>query len=107
MDNGVPMDDYLITRVKDVVPEEARLEQLAEECVELAKAALKKARKLRGENYTPKTIEEINADISEEYTDVRIAAQTCGLEIDWPLREKKLMRWIKRNTEDGDIFETN
>lgn len=38
--------------------EPALLEQLAEECSELAQAALKLARKERGENPTPKTEEE-------------------------------------------------
>lgn len=40
------------------IGEPAFLEQLAEECSELAQAALKTARKYRGENPTPKTIDE-------------------------------------------------
>ena len=51
------MDSY-IKQIRELVPEAVLYEQLAEECNELAQACLKKARKLRGENYTPKTIEE-------------------------------------------------
>ena len=40
------------------IGEPAFLEQLAEECSELAQAALKTARKYRGENPTPKTIDD-------------------------------------------------
>lgn len=85
--------------VTDIIPESALYEQLAEECTELAQACLKKARKLRGENYTPKTFEEIDADISEEYNDVRLCAMALNLnENPWVII-KKLNRWIKRNTE--------
>lgn len=85
--------------VTDVIPKPALYEQLAEECTELAQACLKKARKLRGENYTPKTFEEIDDDISEEYNDVRLCAMALNLnENPWVIT-KKLNRWIKRNTE--------
>ncbi len=50
----------------------AVLEQLAEECAELGQAALKMARKLRGENPTPKTLEECEADLCEEMGDVTL-----------------------------------
>ena len=42
--------------IKSKIPEAARCEQMAEECAELAQALLKKARKLRNENFTPKTM---------------------------------------------------
>lgn len=50
--------------------EPALLEQLAEECSELAQAALKLARLERGENPTPKTEEECIAALKEEMADV-------------------------------------
>lgn len=40
------------------IGEAALLEQLAEECAELAHVALKMARIIRGENPTPKTLDE-------------------------------------------------
>lgn len=85
--------------VADIIPEPALYEQLAEECSELAQAALKKARKLRNENYTPKTMDEIDADILEEYNDVRLCAMVLNLnENPWSITNK-LNRWIRRNTE--------
>lgn len=84
--------------VADIIPEPALYEQLAEECSELAQAALKKARKLRNENYTPKTMDEIDADILEEYNDVRLCAMVLNLsENPWSVTNK-LNRWIIRNT---------
>ena len=43
-----------MNKIIEQIGECAVLEQLAEECVELAQAALKLARKKRGENPTPK-----------------------------------------------------
>ena len=50
----------------------AALEQLAEECCELGQAALKLARKLRGENPTPKTYDECMKAFNEENADVLV-----------------------------------
>lgn len=50
----------------------ASLEQLAEECAELGKASLKMARKLRDENPTPLTKEEILENLNEEMADVML-----------------------------------
>ena len=84
--------------IADIIPEAALYEQLAEECSELAQAALKKARKLRNENYTPKTMDEIDADILEEYNDVRLCVMVLNLsENPWAI-SNKLNRWIRRNT---------
>ena len=52
--------------------EPAMLEQLAEECSELAQAALKLARLERGENPTPKTEEECVENLLEELGDVNL-----------------------------------
>lgn len=50
-------------RIIDEIGKAAMLEQLAEECTELAKAALKMARIIRNENPTPVTEEEAIANI--------------------------------------------
>lgn len=48
----------------------AMYESLAEECAELAKAALKAARVIRGENPTPVSFTEAEQQVLEEFTDV-------------------------------------
>ena len=50
----------------------AVLEQLAEECAELAQVSLKYARLLRGENPTPKTEQECLESLTEEIADVEL-----------------------------------
>lgn len=55
------------------IGEPALLEQTAEECAELAQAALKLARCLRGENPTPRAEEELLEGLHEEIADV----ETC------------------------------
>lgn len=50
----------------------ALLEQCAEECSELTHACLKLARKMREENYTPKTMEECIEALKEEIADVEL-----------------------------------
>lgn len=85
--------------IREIITEPAQLEQMAEECCELAQALLKKARKLRDENWTPKTKIELDNDICEEFTDVMLCANVLGLEIDDFMYDFKLERWIKRNIE--------
>ena len=60
----------------------ALLEQLAEECCELAQASLKMARKLRDENPTPKSIEDIRDNLIEEIADVDVCLDRLGDETD-------------------------
>lgn len=55
--------------IKDI-GRSAILENLAEECSELSWAALKEARRLRGENPTPATEEECRRALTEEAGDV-------------------------------------
>ena len=57
-------------RILECIGYPALLEQLAEECAELGKAALKLARIVRRENPTPVTKEEALENLREEYTDV-------------------------------------
>lgn len=95
-DARASMEQY-IPEIRELDPEAALYEQLAEECCELAHAALKKARKLRNESYTPKTMEEIDIALEEEYTDVRLTANVCGLTVDWTEAHYKAKRWIDRD----------
>lgn len=60
----------------------ALLEQLAEECCELAQASLKMARKLRDENPTPKSIEDIRDNLIEEIADVDVCLDRIEDETD-------------------------
>lgn len=97
----LPLSQDILVRVeaiKLIIPSAARYEQMAEECTELAQALLKMARKLRKENFTPKTYYEIKKSIIEEWTDVNICALTLDLETDSVVMIKKLDRWIERNS---------
>lgn len=62
------------------IGEPAALEQLAEECTELAQVALKRARILRGENPTPKKLEETDDNFLEEIADVLTTLEVLGYE---------------------------
>lgn len=83
----------------------ALLEQTAEECAELSQAALKLARKMRGDNPTPATIDEIHSKLTEEFADVRVCMDELlkSNVVSYPevtaVAEKKLARWQKRIQE--------
>ncbi len=79
-----------------LIGEAAMLEQLAEEASELAQAALKKARKIRRENPTPKTIEEVNRNLIEEYSDVVQVARGLRLLPDENQIREKEIRFQRR-----------
>ena len=85
-----------IPYVRSVIGDAAMFEQLAEECSELAQAAQKAARKLRGDNPTPKSRAEIGEALIEEYTDVTICAEELGLKADPVIAAKKYIRWQQR-----------
>ncbi len=80
------------------IGEPAMLEQMAEECCELSKALLKRARVLRGENPTPITEKESKSNIIEEWSDV----MQCALELkltdatDWCQIARKTERFVRR-----------
>ena len=88
--------DY-VKMIQAKIPYTSRLEQMAEECCELAQALLKKSRKLRGENYTPKSIEEVCDAVNEEFTDVILCARTLGMSESPGLMHEKAKRWHSRN----------
>ena len=80
----------------------AMLEQLAEEAMELAHAALKLARIERGENPTPVLKEDAMDHLIEEYTDVVQCAEEFSL---MPNREQiklKKMRFEERWKEEHE-----
>lgn len=83
----------------------ALLEQTAEECVELAHACLKAARKMRGENYTPNTVEDILEELTEELADVQLCMNevmnTCLISYEAVDSEllRKQKRWEDRLNE--------
>lgn len=74
----------------------SNLELLAEECTELAHAALKKARILRKENYTPDDVTEVDKNLVEELSDVFLCAVIVGLEPNDDILEQKSKRWVER-----------
>ena len=88
----------------------AVLEQLAEECSELAQVSLKYARLLRGENPTPKTEKECREALVEEMADSQLMIDLLtmsGIIGDAEIRTrmgKKMLRWLDRmeaQNEDG------
>lgn len=88
-------------KIYEEIGEAAMLEQLAEECTELAQAALKLARLERGENPVRSTKEECTAHVLEEIADVECSlsqlthAPWMDTEEVFILSDKKTERWIK------------
>ena len=79
--------------IMEEIGEPAVLEQLAEECAELSKAALKLARILREENPTPVTRAAARAALTEEKEDVMNCLYVHG---NVGLNYEKLRRWEDR-----------
>lgn len=59
----------------EIIGQAAALEMLAEECSELAQAALKLSRVVRGENPASVTEDRAQADVMEEWADVLICSE--------------------------------
>ena len=94
-----------MTEILDIIGLPALLEQLAEECAELGQASLKYARRLRGENPTPKTGQECIDALVEETADVElclnilIVAGIISNEDILKVFERKDNRWLDRLKE--------
>lgn len=94
-----------MTDIMEQIGLPALLEQLAEECTELAQAALKLARLRRGENPTPKTEQECIDSLTEEVADVMLCIRLIieGYVIDPDkvndIVEEKMQRWRERLEE--------
>ena len=86
-------------KIEDMLDKPVLFEQLAEEAVELAHAALKYARALRGENPIRMTDDEAFSKITEEYTDVIQCARILGIGTDEEQIIAKNQRWIKSMLE--------
>lgn len=86
--------------IREILPQEELLAQLAEEASELAHAALKLRRVYDGRNYTPVTESEAIANLQEEIADVQLVVTVLRLEMNLSdsVRDKsgKLKRWIGR-----------
>ena len=74
----------------------AMYELLAEESIELAFAALKMARILRGENPTPRTERDVSKDLVEEVTDVKMCLDELDIYPDKLTGERKSARFKER-----------
>lgn len=105
------MNEVKSCPIVDQIGVPALLEQMAEECCELAQACLKMARKLRDENPTPKSIEDIRDNLIEELADVelcRIYLEDSGVvRINEPysIMYDKEQRWEKRLNLHLDLEE--
>lgn len=87
--------------IKRDIPKADLYEQLAEEAAELAQAANKMARVLRGTNPTPKSEEDARKDLVEEYTDVvSVGTNILDIHPDWLIGDYKLYRWKNRIERD-------
>lgn len=94
-----------IEYVREHLPREDLLCQLAEECAELSKAALKMARIYCGRNPTPVTRTEAFHNLVEEIADVTLCIEVLGMNTKEVLNncdkiwEEKSSRWKKRLQE--------
>lgn len=84
--------------ILETIGEPAVLEQLAEECTELAQAALKLSRILREENPTPVSRKEARERLVDEKQDVMNCLYVHG---NVGLNYEKLKRWEDRITSCG------
>lgn len=92
--------DRLDEKIKQHLPQDELLAQLAEECAELSQAALKLRRALTGINPTPVTADEARRNLVEEAADVY---NVLGLLLDaednveiYDIIRRKKARWVKR-----------
>ena len=91
-----------IVYITDSLSEEAIACQLAEECAELAQAALKLCRAVSGENPTPVRKDAAINKITEEYADVELAfnilSRKIGIRFGDVLKvyDEKTERWALR-----------
>ena len=91
--------------VRENVPINELLAQLAEECTELAKAALKLRRTYSKTNPTPVKRREATSAVLEEIADVKLCLHACGFEKVSTLIEcnrimgAKANRWAERLKE--------
>lgn len=92
--------DRLNKKIKQHLPQDELLAQLAKECAELSQAALKLRRALTGINPTPVAADEARRNLVEEAADVY---NVLGLLLDaednaeiYSIIRRKKERWLKR-----------
>lgn len=95
-------------KIKQLLPEEELLCQLAEECGELAQAALKYRRAMTGVNPTPVTPEEARRKLVEEAADVYCCLNLLLDGMDhmdiWNITKRKKERWVGRlEARDAEV----
>lgn len=88
-----------------MLPKAAIYEQLAEECAELAKAALKRSRQLRGENPTPVSMDKALASCREEAGDVMLCVTLLASDFTPDDYSGKITRWVQRLKAAGKLEE--
>lgn len=99
----LPRIEESIKQIREKVPVPDIFDQLAEEAAELAQAANKMARVMRGTN--PANIDEKEAmkNVIEEYTDIHVVAKDIlELQVDELQADYKIDRWAKRLKEKDD-----
>lgn len=92
-----------IKRVREYLDKPELFCQLAEECAELGKAALKLRRAMANTNPTPYTESEAWGNLTEEVADVigvlkvlEISADDAGVQ---EIQKHKFQRWVRRLEE--------
>ncbi len=85
-------------KVKLALKESDLYGQLAEECSELAQAALKKQRILNGSNLPSASEDIVDANLVEELTDILLSADVIGLRKSDKIYDEKALRWGRRVT---------
>lgn len=99
----------MIDYIREQLPQEELLTQLAEECNELAQAALKMRRCMDGRNPTPVRLSEAHANLVEEIGDVKLCLRVLGFHMEDPgydiAGERKLARWADRLRKNSRIWE--
>jgi NTP pyrophosphatase (non-canonical NTP hydrolase) len=104
-------DENMNEHIVDYIGKAALLEQTAEEASELSQACLKMARKIRGENPTPKDTNDILENLNEEIADVNLCcnelvdARIASYDDIGGMAMKKYKRWCERvkNEENNRI----
>ncbi len=98
---------YQMASIEGRLPQEELLAQLAEECTELAHAALKKRRTLSAVNPTPVSESTAQRMLLEETADVLLLLALCGVDVTAPeidlIQEQKAARWIARLKGDSNV----
>lgn len=99
------LNEEMILHIRRQLKDEELLCQLAEECSELAQAALKMRRVMTGTNPTPVTADEATMAINEEIADILLVLRVLGFPYEARdvelIQNRKLSRWVQRLDNKG------